>query len=156
MMVNELSAVSRRPFSLQTIMMLQISVFLLAYCCGQGLALNPSALSSSTFSMPSEQLVEWDVYVDQSRSAVARGSTATLDAFVGLCPPSVQVHPSVIASSPRAKSPVVRCQSRTDPDDCLEIINVDSVDKVYRILTRHLNVKVSGQDYTCIDAYFQC
>lgn len=117
--------------------------FCLALLLSSAAALsNPVAQSSNLFSVPNEPYVEWDVYVDQSRSAVGRGSTATLDAFVGLSPPSVQVHPAVIGTSSRAKSPMVRCASRVDPDDCLEVANVDSVDKVYRILTRHLKVKV--------------
>ena len=112
--------------------------------------MNQVSPSSRLFSVPGET-IEWDVYVDQSRSAVARGSTATLDAFVGLSPPSLKVHPAVIGNSFRAKSPTVRCRSRINPDSCLEITNVDSVDKVYRILTRHLKVRgVSASACECI------
>lgn len=131
--------------SMTMMMMLWFSLMILS---ADALALNPTT-PTGIFSIPTEP-VDWDVYVDQSRSAVSRGSTATLDAFVGLAPPSVEVHPSVISSSSRSKSPTVRCRSRTNPEDCLEIVNVDSVDKVYRILTRHLNVQVS-----CFETYCQ-
>jgi hypothetical protein len=104
---------------------------------------NNGVLSEALVSFARDDaLIEWDVYVDQSKASVLRGSTATLDAFVGLSPPTVEIHPCVIAASPRNRSPTVRCSSRTDPQKLLEISNVDSVDKVFRILTKHLRVKV--------------
>jgi tetratricopeptide (TPR) repeat protein len=89
-----------------------------------------------------DDTLQWDIYVDQSKAAIARGSTATLDAFQTLSPSSyVQVHPCILNSGNRVKSPTVRCRSRFNPEYCLEIANVDSVEKVYRILSRHLQVQ---------------
>eukprot|EP00547_Thalassionema_nitzschioides_P003994 CAMPEP_0194204070 /NCGR_PEP_ID=MMETSP0156-20130528/3693_1 /TAXON_ID=33649 /ORGANISM="Thalassionema nitzschioides, Strain L26-B" /LENGTH=361 /DNA_ID=CAMNT_0038929987 /DNA_START=63 /DNA_END=1148 /DNA_ORIENTATION=+ len=96
--------------------------------------------SSTSFSMPSDDHVEWEVYVDQSKDSISRGATATFDAFQGMSPPSVEVRKCELIASSRSKSPVVRCISRTDQSNCLEITNVDSVDKVYRILTHHLKL----------------
>lgn len=115
-----------------------------------GISLHQSSPATRRPSVTNDD-IDWDVYVDQSKAAIARGSAATLDAFVGLSPPSLQIHPAVIASSSRAKSPMVRCRSRIDPEYCLEITNVDSVDKVYRILTRHLRIQeVSSRASECI------
>jgi len=105
---------------------------------------SPTTAFSTRRSGHKNDNIEWEVYVDQSEIAVACGSTATHDAFVGLVPPSVKVHPCIISTSSRSKSPIVRCSSRTNPDKCLEITNVDSVDKVYRLLTHHM--KVQGVD----------
>jgi hypothetical protein len=97
---------------------------------------------------------KWQVYVDQSKSSLALGASATLDAFFGLCSstsfdpnndgdnvPFVQVIPAEFKS--KHKGPVVRCISNDDKNaDSFEVSNVDSVDKVYRILTRHMKVPV--------------
>jgi hypothetical protein len=85
--------------------------------------------------------VEWEVYVDQSKPSLERGASATLDAFVGLAPPEVRVIPAILPKSKGAKGPIVRCVAVDDETDCLEISNVASVDKVYRILTRHMRVQ---------------
>lgn len=79
--------------------------------------------------------------MDQSKQSLERGGSATLDAFVGLSPPEVRVIPAILPKT-KAKGPCVRCIAVNDVDDCLEISNVDSVDKVYRILTRHMRVQV--------------
>ena len=83
---------------------------------------------------------EWEVYVDQSKQSLERGASATLDAFVGLSPPEVRVIPAIIAKT-KAKGPIVRCIALDDQNNCFEASNVDSVDKVYRILTRHMRVQ---------------
>eukprot|EP00546_Thalassionema_frauenfeldii_P008678 CAMPEP_0178928988 /NCGR_PEP_ID=MMETSP0786-20121207/20274_1 /TAXON_ID=186022 /ORGANISM="Thalassionema frauenfeldii, Strain CCMP 1798" /LENGTH=342 /DNA_ID=CAMNT_0020605043 /DNA_START=91 /DNA_END=1115 /DNA_ORIENTATION=+ len=100
--------------------------------------------STSSFSLPSDRHIEWHVYVDLSKEAVTKGAKATFDAFLGMSPSSVEVHQCILSASSRSKSPTVRCISRTDEKNALEITNVDSVDKVYRILTHHL--KIQGVD----------
>jgi hypothetical protein len=86
--------------------------------------------------------LEWEVFVDQSKSSLDKGGSATLDAFVGLSPASVKVQP-VIISKTKSKGPLVRCISTRADRNSFDVSNVDSVDKVYRILTRHLRVDVS-------------
>lgn len=127
-----------------------------------------------------ETQYEWDVYVCQSKPCKERGAGATLDAFVGLAPPQVKVHPAIISKS-RGKGPIVRCvkreqqqqqqlkQQRETPDgdksekdrddeetdgvggdlDAFEASAVDSVDKVYRILTKHMGLE--GVDSTACE-----
>lgn len=114
--------------------------------------------------------LRWDVYVCQSKPCLERGSAATLDAFVGLCPPgaAVTVHPAILSRSKKGgkgrEGPIVRCIAtrgeEKDPteenekirkkggvkdDDgklrAFEVQNVDSVDKVYRILTKHMEIE---------------
>jgi hypothetical protein len=94
-------------------------------------------------SSPTKQF-EWEVFVDQSKSSLDKGGSATLDAFVGLAPPgTVKVQP-VILSKIKSKGPLVRCISaQSSNKDSFDVSNVDSVDKVYRILTRHMRVEVS-------------
>ena len=77
--------------------------------------------------------------MDQTKSADKR-SSATLDAFIGLAPPSVEVKPAVFPKS-KLKGPRVRCiavnPSSLKPKS-FDACNVDSVDKVFRILTKHM------------------
>jgi hypothetical protein len=96
------------------------------------------------------------VYVDQSKSSLEKGGSATLDAFVALVPTdgTVQVHAALLPKTSKVatKGPAVRCiptgtSNNAGPSPLLlsspmDIANVDSVDKVYRVLTRHMNVKV--------------
>ena len=144
-------------------------------------------------STSSDETVQWDVYVDQSKPSKDRGSGATLDAFVGLAPAEyVKVHPAIIAKA-RGKGPIVRCirrvrndedgidvgrdgrraeqseaaraRKRDDGDnsadddkddgdnedgdgilDAFEVSGVDSVDKVYRILTKHMGLGENSAD----------
>ena len=63
-----------------------------------------------------------------------------MDAFVGLAPPSVRIRPAVFPKS-KTKGPIVRCIS-LGSQKSFDVSNVDSVDKVYRVLTKHMNVKV--------------
>lgn len=83
---------------------------------------------------------DWEVYVDQSRSSIEKRASATLDAFIGLAPPSVEVKPAVFPKS-KLKGPLVRCiavnPSSLKPKS-FDASNVDSVDKVFRILTKHM------------------
>ena len=105
---------------------------------------NEEDKQSSSSELEKKKRLVWEVYVDQSKVSLERGSGATLDSFVSLAPPEqVKIVPAVFGSATKAKSPMVRCFNQADPNDCLEITNVDSVDKVYRILTLHMNLGVS-------------
>jgi hypothetical protein len=101
-----------------------------------------SSQTQKTNSSPTK--FEWEVFVDQSKSSLDKGGSATLDAFVGLAPPgTVKVQP-VILSKIKSKGPLVRCISaQSGNKESFDVSNVDSVDKVYRILTRHMRVEVS-------------
>jgi hypothetical protein len=93
---------------------------------------------------------EWHIYVDQSKASMDRGggggaSSMILDAFCGLCPPSkVQVMAAVLptANNKKNKTPWVRIISKVPGKSNMDVTNVDSLDKVYRILTKHLQIKV--------------
>jgi hypothetical protein len=99
---------------------------------------------------------EWHVYVDQSKSSLEKGGSATLDAFLALVPPdgSVQVHAALLPKTSKVatKGPAVRCIPTVNAKGVggssigslspMDIANVDSVDKVYRVLTKHMSVKV--------------
>ena len=89
-------------------------------------------------------LQDWTVYIDQSKASLDRGGSATLDAFVGLAPSTVQVLPAILPKLSKAKGPLVRCVCQIPGRPSLDVSNVDSVDKVYRILTRHMQVAVSN------------
>jgi hypothetical protein len=52
---------------------------------------------------------DWTVYVDQSKASLDQGGNATLDAFVGLAPNTVQVLPAILPKLSKAKGPLVRC-----------------------------------------------
>jgi hypothetical protein len=65
-----------------------------------------------------------------------------LDAFCGLAPSSsVEVIPAILPKSNK-KGPWVRCISNIPGRNNMDVGNVDSIDKVYRVLTKHLQVKV--------------
>ena len=123
-------------------------------------------IATNTFPIISDTIptaIEWEIYVDQSKTSLDRGGSATLDAFLGLAPPStVQVIASVIPTGggggssvasttagtaasysglkkTKLKGPFVRCLS-TDGLLCFDVSNVDSVDKVYRVLTKHIKL----------------
>jgi hypothetical protein len=71
-----------------------------------------------------------------------KGAGATLDAFLGLAPSSeVKVFPAILTTKIKSKSPAVRCISLTGKNN-FDVGNVDSVDKVFRILSKHMQVKV--------------
>lgn len=124
----------------------------------QGLQLPQRARATPT-SPPSPLLpeipvpVDWEIYVDQSKAGLEKGAAATLDAFLGLAPPSVKVLPAVFPKSTKNRMPLIRCVSLRQPKDLfrssggLEVTNVDSVDKVFRVLTKHM--KVTSQWTAC-------
>jgi hypothetical protein len=94
-------------------------------------------------------VVEWEVYVDQSKPSLERGGGATLDAFFGLASPTtVLVQPALLSSSvsSNSKAPVVRCIAvNGNVRKSLDVTNVDSVDKVFRILTKHMGQRNVSQ-----------
>lgn len=74
-----------------------------------------------------------------------KGASATLDAFCGLCPShKVEVIGAVLPKSNK-KTPWIRCISKIPGRTSMDVANVDSVDKVYRILTKHMQIKVSEE-----------
>ena len=89
----------------------------------------------------------------QSKPCSERGAGATLDAFVGLSPPEIVTVHSAILTKTKGKGPNVRCIPRDLPSDnekaqhqhAFEVNNVDSVDKVYRILTIHMGIEVRDE-----------
>ena len=104
--------------------------------------------------------------MDQSKASLDKGGVATLDAFLGLIPldGSVRVQPAIFPTNSRAKGPAVRCVSslrkkttdndNDDDDDdddstttTIEVANVDSLEKVYQILTRYMKVQVSFRSF---------
>jgi hypothetical protein len=86
---------------------------------------------------------EWIVYVDYSKTSLEKGAAATLDAFLGLAPASkVQVKAGFLPKPVKQiGQPWIRCVSLKE-DSAMEVYSVDSVDKVYRILTKHMDVEV--------------
>lgn len=107
---------------------------------GSGISTKQEDGGASVVSSP--PTLEWEVFVDQSKASLDRGGSATLDAFIGLAPSSVKVQP-VILSKMKSKGPLVRCIALEGVNVGFDVANVDSVDKVCRILTRHMNVNVS-------------
>lgn len=97
---------------------------------------------------PTPQL--WQVYVDQSKQSTDKGGSATIDAFLALAPSSVAVKPAIMTKN-KLKGPTVRCVSLSSRRASFDVANVDSVDKVYRLLTKHMAVKgVSNKMRECL------
>ena len=105
--------------------------------------------ASATSTTPTTTPV-WIVYVDHSKSSLEKGAAATLDAFLGLTTVARQQRGIVVevkaAFLPKPKGggspPWVRCVS-LPKNVALEVYGVDSVDKVYRVLTKHMTLNVS-------------
>eukprot|EP01083_Nonionella_stella_P138727 422244_1 len=99
------------------------------------------ASTTATFHHQANQTPElqWDVYVCQSKPCKERGSAATLDAFQALSPGSVQIHPAYLHKT-KAKGPNIRCIQKVAPFKAFEVNNVNDIDKVYRILTKHMGL----------------
>jgi tetratricopeptide (TPR) repeat protein len=128
-----------------------------------------SSLSSSTTKIPTPlvipppkpKMIQWDVYICQSKQCMERGASATLDSFQALVPTTprssnnnnnnnnpkmniktittINIHPAILSRS-KSKGPNVRCIQRTPPYKSFEVNNVNDIDKVYRILTKHMNI----------------
>eukprot|EP00558_Chaetoceros_sp_UNC1202_P009191 CAMPEP_0197239932 /NCGR_PEP_ID=MMETSP1429-20130617/6330_1 /TAXON_ID=49237 /ORGANISM="Chaetoceros sp., Strain UNC1202" /LENGTH=459 /DNA_ID=CAMNT_0042699477 /DNA_START=84 /DNA_END=1463 /DNA_ORIENTATION=+ len=110
----------------------------------------------SHISKAEASIVEWDVYICQSKPCRDRGASATLDTFQALSPSTtVQIHPAILTKT-KAKGPNVRCIQRVAPFRAIEVNNVDDIDKVYRILTKHMNmdgISVTARD--CLKFTYQ-
>jgi len=114
----------------------------------------------------------WDVYVSRSRNKEKETvpTSALVEAFVFLTSSlnGVNVYTAVLHKQSKGKGNVVRCIQRKrnaiDSDQnstdrivsAMEIVNVDSVDKVYRIVTEHLRlVEMNTHAFRCMKLYFQ-
>jgi len=87
-------------------------------------------------------MLQWDVYICQSKACIERGAAITLDSFISLAPSSqITVHPAILTKI-KSKGPNIICipRKRTSTSKPFEVNNVDSVDKVCRILTQHLSI----------------
>ena len=92
---------------------------------------------------------DWIVYVDQSKASLERGGVATLDAFMGLATSeSVSVKAAIFPKPTKGKGPFIRCvpvggqNNNDDMHVAFEVSNVNSVEKVYRVLTKHMGLEV--------------
>lgn len=86
------------------------------------------------------------MYVDQSKASLEKGGVATLDAFMGLAPSDkvlVKAANFPTKPPPKGKGPFIRCvPMKPGGSTALEVSNVNSVEKVYRILTKHMGLSV--------------
>jgi hypothetical protein len=136
--------------SLKLIFLLTIS-----YCVISIIFLFPCSFFGPT---PTLEQQDWQIYVDQSKASLDRGGGAVFDAFFSLCDfdddgqgaLEVQVIPAILPKpASGGKGPWIRCiwnnnnrKNLARPSPNLDVSNVDSVDKVYRVLTKHLGMKV--------------
>ncbi|KAL3798272.1 hypothetical protein HJC23_000186 [Cyclotella cryptica] len=116
----------------------------------------------------------WDVYVcDSLTKSKERGvipSSSIIEAFLSLSPAAgevVRVYPANWKKQIKAKGRghTVRCVQRkrnnkNDSDqvtlDAFEVTNVDSVDKVYRIITEHMKLQnINPKACECLNCYIQ-
>lgn len=120
----------------------------------------PSVLrSSDAIATPTS---DWIVYVDHSKPSLEKGAAATLDAFLGLTTAAATARSGRTATTVAVKAaflpkpkkggqpatPWVLCVSLAN-NIALEIYGVDSVDKVYRVLTKHMAVEASPTSCAC-------
>lgn len=67
-----------------------------------------------------------------------------------MSPPDIIIHPALLSKA-KAKGPNVRCVQKQHPFKAFEVGNVNDIDKVYRILTKHMGVEgVSIQARDCL------
>jgi len=110
--------------------------------------------------LPLPPSVQWDVYICQSKQSKERGASATLDSFQALVPSSsndivINIHPAILSKT-KAKGPNVRCIQKTPPYKAFEVNNVNDVDKVYRILVKHMNIPdISTKARDCLKYTYQ-
>jgi hypothetical protein len=106
------------------------------------------SLSLSSATSTAAVSADWIVYVDHSKPSLEKGAAATLDAFLSLTSPvneKDRVHVRTAFLPRGAKTgqpPWVRCVDVAQ-SEALEVFGVDSVDKVYRVLTKHMGLRVS-------------
>jgi hypothetical protein len=119
----------------------------------------------------------WDVYVSQlplpqsnknkeQRGGVIPTTSDIIQTFISLAPMSetITAHPVIFQNNnkqqQKGKGHTVRCVQRTSTTgemiSALEVTNVDSVDKVYRIMTEHMklngiNIKICD----CMTLYIE-
>lgn len=112
---------------------------------------SPSSSLNNNSVDHADSKIQWDVYVCLSKNCKERGASATLDTFQSLAPPSlVQVHPSILSKS-KGRGPNIRCIQRHHPFRAFEVNNVNDIDKVYRILTKHMNIpNISNKARECL------
>jgi hypothetical protein len=121
---------------------------------GESQPLDKLLLDNSYSNNNATKNADWQIYIDQSKASLDKGGSATLDAFCGLSPPSkVRILPAILPKSYKYKSPWVRCISKRYKKS-FDIANVDSVDKVYRVLTKHLQIQASYKRAWCINYLF--
>lgn len=118
----------------------------------------------------------WDVYVSQSPSKSKEKGiipfSSIIEAFLSFSPSPdvVKVHPAKWKKQSKSKEKgyTVRCikrkldnttnevNSNAEVFAAFEFINVDSVDKVYHIVTHHMELDViNPKAFECLTCYFQ-
>ena len=117
----------------------------------------------------------WDVYVtkppNKNKEKGATSSTAIIEAFLSLCPKPdrIKVYPAnwKKQNKSKGKGPTVRCVKRKCGDisnlnskqeilSAFEVTNVDSVDKVYHIITQHMKFdNINPRACECLTCYFE-
>ncbi len=114
---------------------------------------------TSTFMREIEKT--WEVYVSQPTTKTKEkgviSSTSIIEAFLSLSPSpkAIKVYSAIWnkQNKPKGKGHFVRCVKRNNEKldrggnivAAVEISNVDSVDKVYRIITEHMKLGVSSE-----------
>ena len=116
----------------------------------------------------------WEVYVSQAlnknKEKTTIPSSSIVEAFISLSPTDeVRVYPARWKKQSKSKGYTVRCIQRkrsnasndstsNDGDivSAFEVANVDSVDKVYRIVTQHMKLQnINPKACECLTCYFQ-
>lgn len=130
------------------------------------------ALNGEVKSKDGQSEYIWDVYISSSKKSKEKGIISTsslIQAFISLAPSpdDVRVYPVLFhkQSKQKGKGQSVRCIQRKrsivgdnneDIVSALEIGNVDSVDKVYRIMTEHMKLgEINPKACECMRCYFE-
>lgn len=113
-------------------------------CHRRSLETRSCLMTASNSIAASSSEVQWIVYIDQSPKALEKGGGETLDAFVCLAPTTVSIKPVILSKVSKSKQPFIRCipTEINNGSTPLDIANVNSVEKVYRSLSKHMKVKV--------------
>ena len=70
-------------------------------------------------------------------------------------PTIINIHPAILSKS-KSKGPNVRCIQRSPPYKAFEVNNVNDIDKVYRILTKHMSItNISRNAKDCLKYTYQ-
>jgi len=119
----------------------------------------------------------WEVYVSQSTNTKNNNkekgssipSSSIIQTFISLAPSrnNIKVSPAEFTSTKnnkqKGKGPTVRCIQRKrsggvyrEIGNAIEITNVDSVDKVYRIMTKHMELgEINDKAVDCMKNYLE-